>query len=237
MTMIDFSKGWDDIKDRMDSLITSLHGEMSYFPLCCSTGVMKNVLAYRPAEHTQMSVYTGASKYTGDLPTKELIETTKTIWALLRLVQNHIYFIFPEEVGVWYCMSLILAKVSSGRDDHHSDGYSGYKASAITMFDRLLEDKQNKDFKFSYNTVFSIDHFQEWLAQFGSEYGDVYVSPAVPGAHKARVRGCIFTPNLTALQNYEKERIELLRTHMLMNYDFLESRAASTTTSTLNTKW
>lgn len=230
-TMIDFDKGWDAIKDQKDTLIATIRGDMTYFPLCCSTGILKNVTAQRPTD-AQENVFKGKLDYTYPLPEEKNIKEAKAIYELIRLVQSNPYFLFPDEVGRWYCMSLILRKTETGKDDSGNGAYGNYKCAQVTMFDRLLEDKDpKKGFNFHYNMIFSVDQFQEWLASTGDEFGEVYLSPAVPGAHKARVRGCVFTPKLSALQNYEKERLETLRQHILANYEFLKAKQ-----STKNTK-
>jgi len=211
--LIDVTKGYDALDP--DDTIRNISGEMTFFPLCCSTGVLKNLQASKLVSAYKSHIDEMSPISTSD-ETLGTIKSADSIRDLIRLLPGGttpIYF--PTKVARWYAMSLIRIKVDSGRDDGPSGGYNNYKAAQVTFFDRLLEDKANPEFKFSYNTVYSNDHLMQWLSEQDGKYGEFYASPAVPGGHGARVRGCIFTPDLDAMRKYENDRIEQLRAHIL----------------------
>jgi len=211
--LIDVTKGYDSLD--VEDTIRTITGEMTFFPLCCSTGVLKNLQAYK----LSIGYKSHIDEMSPIRTTEEImnrLQKANSIRDLIRALPTGttpIYF--PKKVARWYAMSLIRIKVDTGMDDGPSGGYNNYKAAQVTFFDRLLEDKDNPKFKFSYNTVYSNDHLIQWLSEQDGKYGEFYASPAVPGGHGARVRGCIFTPNVAAMQEYEEERIELLRAHIL----------------------
>lgn len=221
--MIDFSKV---LKER-ETLINQVNGIMTVFPLCCSTGVLKGVNAGRPDESVAR-VFSGTVEYAYPLVELKSLENARTMASLMRAVKGNPYFVFPQEVGTWFMMGLIHDKIIHGTDEGASPGYNGYKASSIAMFDRFLEDKDpSKGFKFQYNMIFSIDHFQQWLSEQNGVYGEVYVSPPAEGAHGARVRGSIFTPDKDAMIAYEKERFSTLKDHIMANWAILKDRVAA----------
>ena len=211
--MIDITRGWKHLEPDADQLVSNITAQMDVFPLCCSTGVLKNVTAHAlgPGD----SVYFDKLDST-KTPTKEQIKACTYLHELVRLVQRNRRMVFPIQVARWNAMSLMLQKVETGKDDSDVGGYNNFKAAQITFFDRLNEDKRNKKFKFSvYNTTYSCDQLMEWLGKTRDKYGTVYVSPAVPGAHGARVRGCVFTPNHKAFKAYHDERFPLVKAHVL----------------------
>jgi hypothetical protein len=90
------------------------------------------------------------------------------------------------------------------------------------FFDRLNEDK-SAGFRYTYNEVYALDHLVEFLEDSGEEYGDVLISPALPGGHGARVRGCMFTPNVAALEAYHAKYLEEVREHILAQNGYIMS--------------
>lgn len=228
--LIDYTKGWEGITNP-ENYITKIQGMMSYFPMCCSAGVLKNVTAASCTESSHKHLLNKTTTIPNHtLPSNKQITDAKSIWELIRMVSSNINFLFPREVGHWYCLSLILKKTATGKDDSGDTAYGNYKCSQVTMFDRLLEDKDpKKGFRFQYNQIFSVDHFQEWLAAQEHRYGEFYLSPAVQGAHGARVRGGVLTPNLDALQAFEDEHLPIVRDHMLETIKFLSTIIAEPT--------
>ena len=216
--LVDF----DHVADQ--SLFARFAAQMWFFPQCCSTGIITNVSAQKVVAKS-CPVMTGSAPYLPDPSLVSSIARSTTIWTLMRAVQHVPYFVFPQEVGHWFLMSLCLRKKETGKDDSQDGAYGGFKCAQITMFDRLLEDKDPaKGFKFTYNMNYSVDQFQEWLSEQGGAFGEVYLSPPVPGAHGARVRGCVFTPDLEALQRFEAERFPILKEHVNINLAFLNSK-------------
>lgn len=213
--LVDVTKGFDALDP--DDTIRGITGEMTFFPLCCSTGVLKNLQASKLADMYKSHI-DDMQPMNHSEETMTKIKGAKSIRDLIRAVgggmgTTPIYY--PRRVARWYAMSLMLLKFRDGADDGPSGGYNNYKAAQITFFDRTQEDKENPEFKFNYNQVYSNDHLMTWLEAQDGKYGEVYVSPPEPGGHGARVRGCIFTPCEKAMQKYENDRIELLRTHIL----------------------
>jgi hypothetical protein len=183
-----------------ETMVHSIQAQMTYFPLCCSTGVLQGV---------QANPCLAASRY-WDKPSPRndtLIDTCNntelSVSHIITQVGINQSYMFPISMARWHAMDLIRRKVLHGDDRHGPGAYSGFKASQITMFDRLLEDKDpEKGFKYTYNMTWSVGHLMDWLATQGDKFGEFYLSPPVPGAHGARVYGCIFTPDGQALQKY-----------------------------------
>jgi len=203
----------DPMQDResliAEGAIYGITGDMTFFPLCCSTGVPKSVGA------TKFATYCKSLPARNDFTAHfmDTIASAEYIYQIRRAAPRSV--IMPYEVAIWDTMSMIAAKCVAGYDDGPSGGYNGFKASSIAMFDRLNADKDNPEFKYSYNTVYSVDHFIEWLEAQDGKYGEVLVSSAEPGGHGARVRGCIFTPDKDAVQQFNDDRIESVREHCL----------------------
>lgn len=212
---------FDDILARKDELVCSIGAQMTFFPLCCSTGILKNMTASLPGEIHRPAFEAGEAITGVDL---NVIKNAKYIHEIIRGVTTASRPIFfPIEFARYNALSLILLKVINGTDDGPSGGYNNYKAAQITMFDRIVADKRNPKFRFGgYNIVYSVDQFMDWLETTKGTLGEVYNSPAVPGGHGARVRGCIFTPDHDALQAYHDERLEKVRQWVL---DAVESTA------------
>lgn len=205
--MIDLDTPVATLAEEVPSILTRVTGEMGYFPLCCSTGVLKNFTSH-PIQANMVASYEDCVHDTLDF------SGDKFTFQLIRKANAHPRYIMPFEFARHYAMSLIYLKVLNGKDDGPNDGYGHYKAAQIVMFDRLLEDKDpKKGFKFTYNMTYSIDHFQEWLSEQNGAFGEVLLSTAVPGGHGARVRGCIFTPDLKALEAYEARAFEEVKGH------------------------
>jgi len=190
-----------------EGAIRSITGDMTFFPLCCSTGVPKCIGA------TRVTTYCKSLPAPNDFTAHFIseLDSAQYIYQLRRAGPSSV--IVPYEFAIWDTMSMIAAKCVEGHDDGPSGGYNGFKASSIAMFDRLNADKDNPEFKYSYNQVYSVDHFIEWLEAQGGKYGEVLVSSAEPGGHGARVRGCIFTPDKDAVQQFNDDRIESVRQH------------------------
>ena len=122
--------------------------------------------------------------------------------------------LLPADAGAWYALSLILTKVTTGTDDGNVGGYSNYKAAQVTMFDRINEDKRNGKRFNSYNTTWSVDQMVDFLVDH-PELGVTLASEPRDGAHGARVRGCIFTPDIPALKEFHDARLAELKDHIL----------------------
>ena len=220
------SKALFDLDNIPDTALRSVTAAMKYFPLCCSTGLLNNV---------QGTPYTGEynpSKI--DMRDGSLSDLRKTmgqqqyLYQVMDLVRNRVSTILPvpEIAGYWYVLSKIHAKCVDGYDDCvGQDGYSKYKAACVTWMDRLNEDKRSGKRFNSYNTTLSCDHMTSWLEKYGRHWGHLAVSPAVEGAHGARVRGAIFTPDVEKLTKYMDTR----RDQLIEHYFALFDRAKGTT--------
>lgn len=210
--LIPLDDGPEALLKEPTAFIRSIGATMTHFPLCCSTGVLNNMTAEAFTKYYSMHI-------TQKTPIRDInldsIRKATTIHDLLKPLRSSAMF-FPREVAEWNAMSLILAKSTTGRDDQGTGGYRNYKAAQIIMCDRICEDKRNPKFNFnSYNIVYSIDQFMDWLEAQEGKYGEVLISTAKPGGHGARVRACIFTPDIPAVQKYHDERLETLRAHIL----------------------
>jgi len=189
-----------------NEIASALSGDMSFFPLCCSTGILKNLQAY-PWENST------AVKCTSKVPAKDIKAETK-VYELLRKYARG--FIIPVEWAQDLALSLILEKVTGGKDDGPSGGYNNYKAAQITWFDRLNDDKRSGKRFNHYNVTYSCDHLTEFLSkQAQKEWGQILVSKPVDGAHGARVRGCVYTPNIDYLRAREAEALARIKAEML----------------------
>jgi hypothetical protein len=179
---------------------------MTFFKLCCSTGVLNNLQAYPYAETTAIVCYSPA--------TEAQIKAYTKVWKLLR--EQSSGFIIPIQWAEDLALSLIHEKCTSGKDDGPSGGYNNYKAAQVTWFDRLNADKRNGKRFNNYNLLYSCDHLTEKLASVDKrKFGQVLVSKAVEGAHGARVRGCVYTPNTGYLGEYLDERLAAIKKEML----------------------
>jgi len=216
---VDLTLPFDTLMEDADNIITSAHGEMDYFPLCCSTGVLKDVSAMLLKKHNQPQLEKAPNINSVEIRRK--VVEAKYIHLIINAVRGMgAAAPMPRKYAHWHCMSLMHAKCHEGLDNRVSDGYSGFKASQIVMFDRTLEDKDpKKGFKFSYNMVYGTDHTMRWLMERGHELGEILVSTPQPGAHGAEVYGCIFTPDKSALKKYHDDRIQEVKDHFLAVLD------------------
>lgn len=228
--LVDITKGSKPLLENRERIIFGPVGEMSYFPMCCSTGIFKGLQASTIRGDAAPLFDKIEYDNTIDL---QVIKDAKYLHELIRETRKNRRFIWPIQVARWYALSLILQKVTTGKDDSGDHTYGNYKAAQICMFDRLLEDKDpKKGFRFTYNRTYSCDHLMDWLDTDGRTLGEVLVSTAVPGGHKARVRGCIFTPDIAMLQEYHDERIKQVREHVLATVKYLK-----TGKKVKNTQW
>lgn len=217
--MIDLSQSFDDILER-DDIVTAIRADMKYYPLCCSTGVLQNVQASKlQRRHQTMYEYPPALSKTKVDGIIRNVNKAKWLHEITRVMnETGIGGVpYPIKVAKWNAMSLIAAKCIVGLDDAPDDGYAGFKAAQVTFFDRIDADKDPAlGFKFTYNRTWSCDHLMEWLMlPEQSHLGEVLISTPTVGAHGARVRGCIFTPDKGAVQEYHDERVEQLREHVI----------------------
>ena len=228
--LVDITKGWAPLKDQ--GYIKNITGDMEVFPLCCSTGVVKNLRCIQVTRSNDKLLFDKLEDNI-EYPTREQITAAKYLHLLIRLIKGKARFIFPQEVAQWYAMSLMLQKVETGKDDSTVGGYNNFKAAQITFFDRITADKTNKAFRFanSYCTVYSCDHLMTFLDESDHKYGVVQVSPAVPGAHKAKARGCIFTPDLKAMKEYHDERYDKVRDHIVTTIKVLKRSTGTKATA------
>jgi hypothetical protein len=210
----EIEKGFNALLKNKENIVCQIQGAMTYFPLCCSTGVLKNLQATYPSE-THAPAFNKGEAITGvNVGTVKAAKYIHQIVRACATASRPIFF--PIEVARWNAMSLILIKAKEGKDDSGDHAYGNYKCAQVTMCDRIVADKRNKKFRFGgYNIVFSVDQFMDFLDAEGEKYGEFYSSPPVPGGHGARVRAGIFTPNHDALQKYNDERIERVREHVL----------------------
>lgn len=219
--LIDVTNGSQGLSED-ETYAAVIRGEMTYFPLCCSTGILQNFTteAYKPKQHS--GYIDSPTPLTSTKRTK--VEKALYLDDIIEAIGSNQSFISPLYFARWYAMAKIWRKHAFGHDKHGPGAYSGFKCAQVTMFDRLLEDKDpSKGFRFTYNQTYAICHLMEWLREHGNEYGEVYISPAVPGAHGARVYGCIFTGDVDALKKYHDERIEVVREHYLALDDYYNS--------------
>lgn len=205
---------YDDILADADSFVYCIRGQMTFFPLCCSTGIIKNLTANAPKE-CHRAAFTRGEQITG-VSTKQ-VEGADYVHQIVRACEaSSRPLFFPHEVAVWNALSLILIKTRVGTDDGPDGGYNNFKAAQITMCDRIIADKRSEKFKYSsYNIVFSVDQLMSWLENKGHAFGEFYASPPVPGGHGARVRAGIFTADAPALSAYLADKVELVRAHVL----------------------
>lgn len=212
--MPEYEAGFDAIMENAENIVCRITGDMTFFPLCCSTGVIKSVTAKHPTANERLA-FERNEAITGAEINK--VKEAKYIFQITRAIDcasRPIFF--PLKVARWNALSLILAKCVEGLDDGPSGGYNNYKAAQIVMCDRLVADKRNPKFNFShYNVVFSVDQLMDWLEEHNGSLGDMQVSPPRPGGHGARVRAGIFTPNLDALQKAHDKHIESVREHVM----------------------
>ena len=222
--LVDITKGIDALRDRED-IVTRIRGSMTVFPLCCSTGVLRSVAAdYLKA---------------GDEPTFESPVPDVLTNARINVDKPYIHqiiekasrppFMWPKEVVAWNALSLILLKMVEGKDTGNVGGYSNYKAAQIAMFDRTTEGKRNAKRFNSYNIVFALDQFFDWLKEREDDLGEVVISTPQTGAHGGDVRGCIFTPNVAAIQKFHDSHIEQVRDHVratLAHYESVQKEEA-----------
>lgn len=239
--LVDVTKGWSHIDGIKDDLISQPNGEMTHFPLCCSTGVLKNL----GAQSVTNSNKAGIQKPEGvRFLDPDKIKEAHYMHEITREANKQTPpVLYPYKVGRWMAMSLIWAKTKEGHDDGGRGGYTRFKTAQITMCDRLNDDKRNKKFKFGgYNIVWSTDQFMDWLdsLQVGGQdtkYGEFLVSTAAPGAHGARVRAAIYTPDHEALEKYNSERIDILRDHVLAWYENSRKGKATKVTDSVAKTW
>jgi hypothetical protein len=193
-------------------IVRSIMGEMTFFPLCCSTGVLKNLQAM---PYTSSHPPVCSMKDTEEL--RATIENAQTVHDLIRMVQKQSgRFILPIEWTQLYALSLIYAKCTNGRDDGPSGGYNNYKAAQVTWFDRMNSDKRSGKRFNGYNITYSCDHLTMFLRkQLQSKWGQILVSKGVIGAHGARVRGCVYTPNTDYLGKLLNEELPKIKREML----------------------
>ena len=220
--LVDITKGWDYLDKHPDTFVKVIQGDMEVFPLCCSTGVVTNLRCQALRE--QDKAYFDKLENNMGSPTPEQVKPLKYLHELIRLTRQNPRYIWPVEAVQWYAMSMILQKIETGKDDSTVSGYNNYKAAQITFFDRLTEDKTNPKFNFanSYCTTYSCDHLMEWLQTQNGVFGEVYVSPPVPGAHGAKVRGCVFTPLLEPIKAYHDEHFDRVKAHILSTTKILK---------------
>lgn len=210
--LIDVTKGSAGL-DPEETYAMTINGSMNYFPLCCSTGILEG-FTVNPLKKTYYPMIDSPRPLSESY--YERLTTAKYLDEVITATYTNNSFIAPLYFGRWYAMSLLYRKTVHGHDRHGKGAYSGFKAAQITMFDRLLEDKDPaKGFKFTYNMTYAISHLMEWLRETEDKYGTVQISPPVPGAHGARVYGCIFTGDGDALKKYHDERIEVVRSHYM----------------------
>jgi len=229
--LVDITKGWKGLGEQ--KLVRGIQGDMEVFPLCCSTGVVKNLRCTKLSEKRDKLYFDKLENNMG-VPDHAKMKAAKYLHEMIRLITANPRYVWPVEAAQWYAMSLILQKVETGRDDSHVGGYNNFKAAQVTFFDRLTSDKANKAFRFanSYCTTYSCDHLMEWLATQDGYFGEVYVSPAVPGAHKAKVRGCIFTPKLKTMKEYHNTYFDVVKKHIEYTTEVLNKSI-----KTKNTQW
>jgi len=225
--LVDLSQPFDDLLEAGNT-VHHISGRMRYFPLCCSTGVLEDVQS-RPIKKSGELRLLNPPHPGSILDNLQLtIKKLNSIHEIIRKLNSSGVsgMVYPIEFTRYYAMSLIAAKAVTGFDDSPDDGYSGFKASQITFFDRIHEDKDPaKGFKFTYNMTYSCDHLMEWLSDPAQSYlGETILSTPAVGAHGARVRGCIFTPDKDAVQKYHDDRLEMVRSHVLavLEYQFAD---------------
>jgi hypothetical protein len=214
MLLPEYDGGFDAIMANKDKICSNIQGTMSFFPMCCSTGILKNLTANEPKEHSRAGFEANLAITSPDI---DKIKAAEYIHEIIRECNKSSRPIFfPREVAAWNALSLVLIKSAKGDDDGPAGGYNNYRAAQIIMCDRVTEDKRDKRFRFgSYNIVFSCDQFMDFLEENKAWVGEVYNSPARPGGHGARVRACTVTPEVDALHEYLDARIDLVRNHVL----------------------
>lgn len=206
---------FDAIMADKEHIVYNIRATMGVFPLCCSTGVLKNLGASNPTENQRAS-FEANEKITG--VGVAVVKKAKYIHEIIRECEGASRpVLFPIEMARWNALSLILLKTIVGTDDEGPGGYRNYKAAQITMCDRVCADKRNKKFAFGgYNIIFSTDQLMDWLDDTANPpLGEFYASPAVPGGHGARVRAGIYTPHHQDLTRWHDQRIERVRDHVL----------------------
>lgn len=234
--LVDYTKGWEYIDSIKGELITNPVANMTHFPLCCSTGIIKNVAGHAVTKTSRPGI---------DAPApfaKSLAKEVKAadyIHHAVRAANNHgMRLLYPYEVGAWMCMSLMYVKAVEGADDGGSPGYSKFKAAQILMCDRINEDKRNKEFKFScYNTTWSVDQLMDFLDGTDGKYGEVLVSDPQPGGHGAKVRACIFTPDHDAMKEYHDKRLKQIKSHILGVIDWAKGSKVKDAVNSVTKHW
>jgi hypothetical protein len=199
----------EEMADRAKAgeIVSRINGTMAYFPLCCSTGVLKGLTAQPATSPFKPNIAMSADD----------IKAAKSIHQLIRQLQkdNNTY-IAPVEWAAWYALSLIHLKMTKGTDDEAQDGYSNYKTGQIVWADRINAEKRTGARFNSYNTTFACDSLTEWLEkQDKRKFGQVLASKPSMGAHGARVRACIYTPNVKFLGEWLKKRLAEVKEELL----------------------
>lgn len=210
----EIDQGFEAVMANKENIVKNINATMTFFPLCCSTGVLKGVAANNVSEHDKSYFDKPTAIAVVDV---SKVKSAKYIYEIIAACSMALQPIFyPISFARWNALSKILVKVTKGTDDGPSGGYNNYKAAQIVMFDRIVADKRNPKFRFnSYNTTFSVDQLMDWLEAQGGALGEVYVSPPKPGGHGAKVRGCIYTPDEKVLQAYHDTRLEIVRNYVL----------------------
>jgi len=223
---IDFNAGWNSMLESAGRMITDVEAQMHYLHRCCSVGVLHAVRASEIDAHPYIiDVYNKKLPMTFNIPTLEEIKKCKTIHELMRLLKTSPVSVIPEIFAHYYILSCIWKKTKTGADDSNDHTYGNYKCSQVLLFDRLTEDKDpKKGFRFTYNETYAVDNFVTWLQTQNNKYGEFYVTPALPGAHKARVRGGILSPDLAVLDAFEDENFPIVQEYMIAQNNFLTAQ-------------
>lgn len=221
--LVDPRKGFDAYKD--EDIVYNITGQMTVFPLCCSTGILRS-LGAQPLNENMKPTFESKEAITCNSGVLESVEKAKTIHEIIKNADKYSRRIFyPVEVANWYALSLILLKATKGTDTGNVGGYSNYKAANITIADRLNEDKRNGKRFNSYNITYSCDHFMEYMDTLEDDLGEWFSSLPQDGAHGARTRLGVFTPNVPALQKFHDARLRQVRDHVLGTYELYSKGA------------
>ena len=214
------SKALFDLDNVPGTALSKVTAAMKYFPLCCSTGLLNNI---QGTQYPSTVVPSKIDMREGSLTDlRHMMGQQEYLYQVMDLVRHRVAtnLPIPKIAGYWYVLSKIHAKCVHGYDDCvGQDGYSKYKAACVTWMDRLNEDKRSGKRFNSYNTTLSCDHITAWLEKYGRYWGHIAVSPAVEGAHGARVRGAIFTPDIAKLGTYMESRHAKVIDHYLALFD------------------
>jgi hypothetical protein len=195
--------------DFNDELVHRVTAELTHFPLCCSTGVLKNLTAQNLSSFYKENWKSKEYRSVEWEPDVWLCETFRTIWEDSMLPFK--FKVMTKEMLRDYAISLMWRKTVTGTDDGGTPGYARYKAAQHVLFDRANDDK-DKGFNFSYNMVYSCDHLMDDLGDM-PELGEILISTPTVGAHGAKVRGAIWTPNHAAMEKYEQAAKEKYYAH------------------------